>query len=202
MKWLNIPTERQTIFVEPLYPRGGLLGGSPDAAPKMSKLQALAAARKKKAQEQRSSASMDVEEKPMDELAIRPTSGNEGGRDLSGVAGSVARSSPRAYPVRKRKNSSSERKVSQPANLVEQLAPLPVEDKIQAPFVEQAKPSAFASIMFGNREQAPTHNSPRIIFTSLYSMNPAAHPADAFTGPSPDDIVLAAQSKGSAHFAK
>ncbi|KAL2203216.1 hypothetical protein CC79DRAFT_1279619 [Sarocladium strictum] len=47
MPWLDVPQHRQTTFLEPPRPRGGLLGGS-DGGPKMSKLQALAAARKKK----------------------------------------------------------------------------------------------------------------------------------------------------------
>jgi elongation factor 1 alpha-like protein len=50
MPWGNIPKHRETTFVSPPVPRGGLLGGS-GAPPKMSKLQALAAARKKKAEE-------------------------------------------------------------------------------------------------------------------------------------------------------
>ncbi|KAK4160035.1 putative glucose-regulated protein 78 of hsp70 family [Cladorrhinum sp. PSN259] len=54
MPWGNIPKHRETIFIPPPTPKGGLLGGS-GAAPKMSKLQALAAARKKKAQEKSSS---------------------------------------------------------------------------------------------------------------------------------------------------
>src|SRR5277367_4143535 len=99
MRWLQIPSERQTIFVEPPCPRGGLLGGSPDAVPKMSKLQALAAARKKKAQEQKSSASMGI----VEELAISHTSENGDKGFSSGAASSAARTGPRTYPMRKRK---------------------------------------------------------------------------------------------------
>ncbi|KAL1836617.1 hypothetical protein VTJ49DRAFT_4878 [Mycothermus thermophilus] len=51
MPWGNVPAHRATTFLPPPIPRGGLLGGSGTAS-KMSKLQALAAARKKKAQEQ------------------------------------------------------------------------------------------------------------------------------------------------------
>jgi elongation factor 1 alpha-like protein len=54
MPWGNVPRHRMATFIAPLMPRGGLLGGS-GTAPKMSKLQALAAARKKKAQEQNAS---------------------------------------------------------------------------------------------------------------------------------------------------
>jgi elongation factor 1 alpha-like protein len=52
MPWGNIPKHRETTFIAPQMPRGGLLGGS-GAPPKMSKLQALAAARKKKAEEKK-----------------------------------------------------------------------------------------------------------------------------------------------------
>ncbi|KAM0316730.1 hypothetical protein ACHAPQ_011245 [Fusarium lateritium] len=52
MPWLNVPRERQADFVEPERPRGGLLGGG-EGITKMSKLQALAAARKKKIDEKK-----------------------------------------------------------------------------------------------------------------------------------------------------
>ncbi|UKZ55171.1 hypothetical protein TrVGV298_008988 [Trichoderma virens] len=47
MPWLDIPRDRETVFIEPPLPRGGLMGGT-GAAPKVSKLQALAALRKKR----------------------------------------------------------------------------------------------------------------------------------------------------------
>jgi elongation factor 1 alpha-like protein len=202
MRWLQIPNERQTIFVERPYPHGGLLGGSPDAVPKMSKLQALAAARKKKAQEQRSSASMGVVEKPMEELAISHTSENGDRGSSSDAASSRARTGPRTYPMRKRKNSSPHRKTPQPVDPVEQTSLQPVENIMTVPSVEQAKPSAFANTMFGNSKPTPVHSPPRALFTLPYTANPSAQSTDAFAGPSPDDVVLAAQSKGSAHSAK
>lgn len=52
MPWLNMSNCKRTIFVEPLRPRGGLLGGG-DGGAKMSKLQALAALRKKKIADQK-----------------------------------------------------------------------------------------------------------------------------------------------------
>ena len=202
MRWLQVPSERQTIFVESPYPRGGLLGGSPDTVPKMSKLQALAAARRKKAQEQKSSASMEVVEKPMEELAISHTSENGDRGFSSDAANSAARTGPREYPMRKRKNSSPHRKTPQPVEPVEQTSPRTVENRIPAPSIEQAKPSDFASTLFGNSKPSHIHSPPKALFTLPYSANPSAHSTDAFAGPSPDDVVLAAQSKGSAHSAK
>ncbi|KAL7622315.1 hypothetical protein AAE478_007819 [Parahypoxylon ruwenzoriense] len=52
MPWLNIPKDRETVFIEPPRVRGGLLGGA-SAPGKISKLQALAAARKKKAEDRK-----------------------------------------------------------------------------------------------------------------------------------------------------
>jgi elongation factor 1 alpha-like protein len=201
MQWLHTSHKRQTVFLEPLYPPGGLLGGSPDALPKMSKLQALAAARKKKAQEQKSAASIEDVAKPMEGL----TSESPEIRDkenTSEIMGSAAKNTPRTYPVRKRKNSSPHRRTSQPSDLVQNTSPELVEDSLLAPSIEQAKPSAFASTMFCNNEPTPIHSSPKALFTLPYSANLSGHSTDAFTGPSPDDVVLAAQSKGSAHSAK
>src|ERR1700709_1407075 len=101
--WLNIPPERQTIFLAPLYPRGGLLGGSSDGTPKMSKLQALAAARKKKAQEQKTSRGLGVE-KPMASLSL-----NEEEDNVS-TEGPAPRQS-RGFPLRKRKDSNPHEKL-------------------------------------------------------------------------------------------
>ncbi|EEY21837.1 elongation factor 1-alpha [Verticillium alfalfae VaMs.102] len=48
MPWMNVPKHRQAIMVPPVLPVGRLLGGG--EGPKVSKLQALAAARKKKSE--------------------------------------------------------------------------------------------------------------------------------------------------------
>lgn len=73
MPWGNIPKHRETTFIAPPKRRGGLLGGS-GVPPKMSKLQALAAARKKKAEEKKA-----IEEKAeqtrmqVEDLSMEPT---------------------------------------------------------------------------------------------------------------------------------
>jgi elongation factor 1 alpha-like protein len=181
-----------------------LLGGSPDGAPKISKLQALAAARKKKTQEQKSSAITEGMEKPLEELAISRTSRVRDQTEPPDATDSATRSSPRAYPLRKRKNSSPHRNTIQPAEPIEQSNPEPLEDEIPAPVVEQAKPSAFASTMFGNSEPASKHIALKTLFTLPYLAYPSSHSTDAFAGPSPDDVVLAKQSesKGSMNSAK
>jgi elongation factor 1 alpha-like protein len=198
MGWLNIPLDRQTTFVEPLCHPGGLLGGSPDGAPKMSKLQALAAARKKKAQEQKNGTGAEEVTKPMASLSI-----GKGNTESSG-SGSVkpsnatptpvmsGRENARTYPGLKRKDSSPHRRTSRPAE--------PIKDTFSheatTPEVEAAAPSAFAMTMFGDATSSP-RQSFAAAFTLPYS-DPRLLSTDAFAGPSPDDVVIAAQLKGSA----
>jgi elongation factor 1 alpha-like protein len=201
MRWLNVPADRQTIFLEPLYPRGGLLGGSPDAAPKMSKLQALAAARKKKAQEQKNSTGPEDVDKPMADLSISQAIEDLATQPVQRPTASTAKESPRTYPVRKRKNSDPHQKTSQPAQPEVPTSVEPVQLHIPLPSIEQAKPSAFASIMFGSTEPNQSRHSTSSLFTLPYLANTSMNSTDAFAGPSPDDIVLAAQSKGSTHSA-
>jgi elongation factor 1 alpha-like protein len=206
MRWLNVHVERQTIFVEPSYPRGGLLGGASDATPKMSKLQTLAAARKKKAQEQKSSACTSAEDvdKPMADLSINQPA--EGSKSTAAQASStsISKETPRRYPVLKRKNSDPHEKTLQPAQPAQLDEPSTVEapkHQIPLPSIEEAKPSAFANTMFCNDGTHPSRRFQTSHFTLPYLANASTSPADAFAGPSPDDVVLAAQSKGSAHSA-
>jgi len=182
MPWLHTPLDRQASFIAPLYPHGGLLGGSSDGAPKMSKLQALAAARKKKAQEQKSSGSTGVET-PMAKLTL----------DSSKPTDSKTGSSSRGFPQRKRKDSNPHEK-----------APTPVEREssreesedilMETPPLDQAEPSAFANTMFSTPSKPS--KQPDNFFTLPYNATPVAS-TDPFAGPSPDDVVMAAQSKGS-----
>lgn len=142
----------------------------------MSKLQALAAARKKKTQEK----SDTGVEKPMAGLNI-----NE----------DTEKPASRGFPLRKRKDSNEHQKVPK-------ASPLPKEPEPSTPPPEeppqQAEPSAFANTMFSSPSQPPRQPSENV-FTLPYtaSSSAAASAANPFLGPSPDDIVIAAQSKGS-----
>ncbi|PTB64630.1 hypothetical protein BBK36DRAFT_1122831 [Trichoderma citrinoviride] len=69
MPWLNIPRGRETVFIETPRPRGGLLGGT-GSAPKMSKLQALAAMRKRKNEEKKAQERPDSLEGEVTKLAL------------------------------------------------------------------------------------------------------------------------------------
>ncbi len=184
MPWLNIPVENQTVFFESLYPRGGLLGGASDGAPKMSKLQALAAARKKKTQEQKSGGSFV--EKQMSELSVDETFKEKN------IVEPAPKHPSRGFPLRKRKDSNPHEKHPK--------SPLPKHDaeKLEsdasteiAP-VDQAEPSAFANTMFSSAvPSAPFDN----LFTLPYTATNTTA-TNPFAGPSPDDVVIAAQSKG------
>lgn len=193
--WLNIPTERQAVFIEPLYPRGGLLGGSSAGAPKMSKLQALAAARKKKAEEQKSFSFGNEVSKPMAEMTLAEETQKDATKEKSPEPQQA-----RTYSARKRKNSSPHKPTDSdsaaPIQPAVESVPLP-----SGPPIEQGKPSAFANAMFGGRDTAP-QSSPPALFSLPYVRDVSIEPTNAFSGPSPDDVVIAAQSKGSTISAK
>ncbi len=59
--------------------------------------------------------------------------------------------------------------------------------------VRQGQPTAFAQTLFGSRHKTPM----AMRFLHPYVDNPKYISADPFAKPSPDDIVIAAQSKGS-----
>jgi len=196
--WFNIPTDRQAILIPPSYPRGGLLGGSSDGAPKVSKLQALAAARKKKAQEQRSSDSTGVE-KPMASMNIKDNS-QTGHLPASKESTHVQKPASRGFPLRKRKDSNPHEKTPK-APPTEREPDQDNPESLDIEPLDQATPSAFASTMFSNPSQPPTSQHPSSIFTLPYSATAAPTTTDPFAGPSPDDVVIAAQSKGSTNSA-
>ena len=176
--------DRQAVFIAPLYLRGGLLGGSSDGVPKMSKLQALAAARKKKAQEQIRNEGGTRMEKPMASLTLSDD------RMGNGANVSVPKSSSRSFPLRKRKDSNPHEKVPKAPPIETEQNDQDIQMDI--PPLDQAEPSAFANTMFSN--------STRLHASNLFTLpNTAAQTqtTDPFSGPSPDDIVIAAQSKGS-----
>ncbi|KXX83313.1 HBS1-like protein [Madurella mycetomatis] len=192
MPWGNIPKHREAILTAPPLPRAGLLGGS-GAPPKMSKLQALAAARKKKAEE-RSASQEKVEQAraKMTELSV-------------GEASAARESSPLAGAFSKRlKTSESTAQgrlplvASEPTRAEQSQLPgeLPVEPAlVQAPerfVVDKAQQSPFAQTLFGS--PSDILKSKRQEFYPLYADLPPSV-LDAFSQPSPDDVVLAAQAK-------
>ncbi|KAI1000570.1 HBS1-like protein [Podosphaera aphanis] len=181
--WLNVPFELQATLLPPVTPMGGLLGGSGDP-PKMSKLQTLAAARKKMAQERKSTASMATEE------PIHLRTSRYAGDSLSSGGQSASPKISRSFPIRRRKPSDAAEQNLDPAKMIklelEQASP---RDCV---LIDKAEPSEFANIMFSN--STPEH--PRKNFTINFATEDSLT-TDPFAGPSPDDVVLAAQSKAS-----
>ncbi|KAK2744279.1 Hsp70 suppressor, GTPase facilitates ribosomal subunit dissociation [Myotisia sp. PD_48] len=225
--WLNVPPERRAvILIEPLYPKLGLLGGaSSDGPGKMSKLAALAAARRKKESEKRQSESTTGSESSSGNI---PVDGQEPSKPMSirerlaKVGGSKPPSSePRAgYLALRRKDrvqtASPEpnsiaspdqqqrtglSKLREPSKRsLEELAPVYPEAKHL-----KAEPSLFASIIVGKKRvpnAATVTGQQEALYNLLDFVVPDITEVYNFTGPSPDDIVLKAQSAARGNKAK
>jgi elongation factor 1 alpha-like protein len=132
----------------------------------MSKLQALAAARKKKAQEQKANEGTGAE-KPMAGLTL-----NEG---RMGNGADAPKPASRSFPLRKRKDSNPHEKIPKaPPVDTEQNDP---DTQMDITPLDQAEPSAFANTMFSN----PTRQHPSNLFTLPYVATTAAtQTADPF----------------------
>jgi elongation factor 1 alpha-like protein len=207
--WFGIPPHRHAnILIEPLYPRLGLLGGSPSTATdgKMSKLAALAARRRQKENEKALARGGDKVQ-PQE----KQTSSFSGSRN--------PQSSPSEPPERTCMNDGTETNnldstkdflPSNPvANLVRcepQLRSVEVRAdstnspaSLEPPTAVRANPSPFAvTIMARDLSAVDTGSNVANDFASAMSFtSPRAKPFD-FTDPSPDDVVTKAQSsKGS-----
>lgn len=190
MPWGNIPKHRETIFIPPPVPRGGLLGGS-GAPPKMSKLQALAAARKKKAEEK--GTAQDKVEKAQTAVAKLSINDTPPVKEASPIAGAFGK---------RLKTSESTAQGRMPLDISEPTRseaeqPIPeTREPDSGPTPYKAEGSVFAHTLFG--WEPDTSNRERKVQES-YSLYPSLPQSviDAFAKPSPDDVVFAAQAKGS-----
>jgi elongation factor 1 alpha-like protein len=210
--WLNVPQERlANILIEPIYPRGGLLGGSAVAVKPQSKLAALAAARKKAAEDKKRGAEV-VESSIRDDLgegtgsgvlldrlnALKVRGSSAQGENAAFQTISTTKAASRAYPKRQKLE---EPEPEPPAPDTEPIAAEPEEP--QGPTAEEmtAPPSIFATTMLGHAtrppRQQPTATMTDSTTFSLPYPNDPKQTNDAFAGPSPDDVVITAQSKGS-----
>ena len=215
--WLHVPYERRgEILVEPLYPRGRLLGGSPaQDGPKPSKLAVLAAARKKKENnkqsdyaDQESKTSAAPREKPRNTLGGEKASESHPHDKFPSSSDALPQfqtesvNQSRKYPKRRRGSSD----VIPPDSKVleNQESPANTDNSVQettGPPIPTAKPSMFATTMFAS----PRTSHPSLIdsFQSLNLSLPTVPitntKANPFAGPSPDDKVIKAQNtpKGS-----
>ncbi|KAL1859803.1 hypothetical protein Daus18300_009393 [Diaporthe australafricana] len=174
MPWLHVPEEGRTVFIKPPRVRGGgLLGGS-SGAPKMSKLQALAAARKKKREEQKA----------------EPLQNKHSEVDILWKTSIPSPSSPLPHC----KDSSSFPSPVPQSTSSDFASTLDGSTQDFAPAVEKAPPSAFAQALFKSASETPQpfqqlYAPPWLAFTTDEALK------EAFTMPSPDDVVQAAQSQ-------
>lgn len=207
--WLNVPQERlANILIEPVFPRGGLLGGSAAAKPQ-SKLAALAAARKKAAEDKKRGAEPEQSSGGdglgdgtgstalLDRLNALKV-GKPGDQDGANQTLSTTKPASRAYPKRQKLEE------PEPEPQPPEPEPAPTEpEKPQGPTVEElsAPPSIFASTMLGSSSKAskprPAATTDSLAPFSLPYPHDSKQTNDPFAGPSPDDIVIKAQSKGS-----
>ncbi|KAJ5168821.1 HBS1-like protein [Penicillium canariense] len=215
--WLNVPAHRKAdILVEPLYPRIGLLGGAPEAGGKVSKLAALAAARKKKEGE-KAAATPEAPSTPRPDSSAA-SSPKPPGTPLSLserlAASKLSRPSDTNGSLRrlgKLEPSVSTPGRPEPAPGPSKPAPLPIPEPVKSEEDEpkdepepqqptpniRASPSTFASAIVGNAAgptmAEPSHlNSNGVDLLQIYGQD-HAEPFD-FAAPSPDDVVLNAQN--------
>ncbi|TGJ77118.1 hypothetical protein E0Z10_g10764 [Xylaria hypoxylon] len=196
MPWLNIPNGHRTVFIEPPRPFGGLLGGSSSSG-KMSKLQALAAARKKKAEDQKS----ENRKTQFSEKDVAPATAKESNRPISGILAArlSSREDVKPFPIhtKARVESTPDGTTEYPDAVMTQTCISDHSVTTDPPLdpLQLAAPSAFARTLLGSSTSwaAPV---PRIQYPIPY-MSLTSSVADAFSEPSPDDVVLTAQSKAS-----
>ena len=220
--WLNIPLRRRgEILIEPLYPRGGLRGGGPgEAAPKVSKLAALAAARKRKENDKESidgpkpiNTSVSLLSKlnlngvpPEKQKAAAESSDDSSRKKLktnaieSSSTTAAAAKETRKYPKKVLRSATPP---PEPRTKRDQ-EPAPPENSPEEPPPVFAKPSSFARTMFGSSLAGPTLSerlapSSTNRFSPAYAFDINFTESNPFAGPSPDDVVAKAQSasKGS-----
>jgi elongation factor 1 alpha-like protein len=214
--WLNVPAHRKgEILIEPLCPRLGLLGGALESSGKVSKLAALAAARKKKETDKAASAVPTTpglagtpERAPVESklasLSLRERLAGNGKGQRPAESGQLPRTLGRGTPVdsplAQKKLSPEPTKLKSPEIPVEPAARKlsDAEEEKEQPKVNiRAPPSTFASTIVGanTRPQItePSHlYSNTVDLMQIYGQD-LTEPFD-FAGPSPDDVVLNAQS--------
>lgn len=214
--WLAVPPHRKAdILIEPLYPRLGLLGGAPEDSGKVSKLAALAAARKKKESEKNAgnsapesdnnklgslnqkTATLSLHERLAGGGERRPSESRDAKLKL-GRSGRIKSESPPQNGV-----SPSTTPEDKPQN---KLDAKPEPEK-QAPETRQkdqssieanlrAPPSTFATVMVGeaapHTARAPSYLSSGVNVMEIFGQDVSE--AYNFAGPSPDDIALNARN--------
>ncbi|KAK3331969.1 P-loop containing nucleoside triphosphate hydrolase protein [Cercophora scortea] len=209
LPWGNIPKDRETVFIAPQRPRGGLLGGS-GAAPRMSKLQMLAAARKQKAEEKNAQEKVEQTRVKMAELAVDEKSRVKENVPLAGAFSKRLKTSESTaegrMPLADAESTAIELPHQRMADVPETSTTTAsllttsassetpthiIPEPQREPPVAAAQPSAFARTLFG----PPPPPKPQL--AEFFSPYPSLPPSviEAFSKPSPDDVVLTAQAK-------
>lgn len=225
--WLNIPAHRKAdIMIEPLYPRLGLLGGAPQGDGKVSKLAALAAARKKKESNKRDgvvspsahskdasspAASLEMEGGGSMSLQERLSATRKDAKPPEQTSGLSAlknhtRNGSRGTKSReiaaKTESASTKlQKTTEPIPRASHTIPSAAESPASEPITItpniRATPSTFASTIIGSTTNSssnePSHSLGRS-FDVMTVYGQDLTEAFDFSGPSPDDVVLNAQS--------
>lgn len=217
--WLKVPSHRRAdITVEPLYPRLGLLGGAPESSGKTSKLAALAAARKKKegvkakagtaapsadstVTDQAETSSAERKGIPLSLMERLSSSGKQQRppEPASGLRALGKGTRSRAHAIQKRPSPDTNNppKKHDESRLEEQrLKKMDSEKELPKPDI-RAEPSPFATIIIGEatrpmKTESSHLHSQNVDLMQVYGQDLTE--AFDFAGPSPDDVVLNAQS--------
>ncbi|KJZ69340.1 hypothetical protein HIM_11262 [Hirsutella minnesotensis 3608] len=210
MPWMNVPQERLADLLPPPWPRGGLLGGG-EGPGKISKLQALAAARKKKTDEKREQDRASQAESSLKRLSLLEPSNNadtcaspspaKRPKNLETPVVGLKQKMPTSDTVPPQQDQPAMSSLTADAGVGARMDHDPTTS--QAPgstsidnvtiSVSNAAPSAFAKTLFGSAPDWRQANRPNV-YALPYASSPAFL-ATAFSEPSPDDIVFAAQAK-------
>lgn len=200
MPWMNTPAHRHTTFMPPSLPSGGLLGGS-EGAPKMSKLQALAAARRKKNEEKKGSDKASETESDLKKLSISESSKKENRPPSRNTSHNISSKTREHLPDQASVGSlqRSRGSVAEPPDTSAesesgmQEVTFVIEERENT--TQLSSPSAFARTLLGSAPEAQTSQR-QDVFAIPYTSS-SSFSAGVFAKPSPDDIVFAAQAKGS-----
>lgn len=192
-------------MIQPLYPRLGLLGGAPEAGGKVSKLAALAQARKKKEGEKTATPPEPSAAPPREKSPTSPSELRAAPRSLAERLAASKSPKPEGSLRRLGKAEPPPAPSGPPAPSAPDSAATEtsVEDELKdepeplpPTTVLRASPSMFASTIVG--EGGPTMAEPSHLHSNsvdllkIYGQD-HAEPFD-FAGPSPDDVVLNAQN--------
>jgi elongation factor 1 alpha-like protein len=187
--WGNVPTERMgMITVDAPHCKGGLLGGS-------SKLAALAAKRRKEREDAvaaaaKANSDADSAVAMLDKLSVQSKE-NVNPSQRGGEPEDAERPSRAGrYPIRRRSPSPQPEALKEPEE-EEPQAPQPAV-VVESP-AQRATASMFASTLCGP-DDAMKHSPSQM--RDSFAAYKSRDAETAFSGPSPDDVVRAAQAKG------